>query len=128
MTLQTLRHKGTAAAAIAGLGALIAGCAPQAAQTPPAAPMALSCEPNQRALVRQVVVNGVPQAQLQCESVAPGAVATTGAAPVAYAPAPAVVPIGYGYTQAPIGDARLVRTAYTQPVVTRQAAPQRRSV
>jgi hypothetical protein len=121
MALHTLKRIGAATAAVAGLGALLAGCSTQTA------PMALSCEPNQRALVRQVVVNGAPQAQLQCESVAPGAVATTGtygaASPVAYAPAAAVVPVGY--SQAPIGDARLVRTAYTEPVVTRQSAPQR---
>jgi hypothetical protein len=121
MALQTLKRIGAGTAAVAGLGALLAGCSAQPA------PMALSCEPNQRALIRQVVVNGAPQAQLQCESVAPGAVATSGtyapAAPVAYAPA--VVPVGYSYSQAPIGDARLVRTAYTEPVVTRQTAPQR---
>src|SRR5512138_1775852 len=121
MTLQTLRHKGAAVAAIAGLGALIAGCAPQTAQTAQAAPMALACEPNQRALVRQIVVNGVPQAQLECSS----AVVAGALAPVAYTPAPAAVPVGYGYTQASMPETRFVQTAYEPAVITRQPASQR---
>lgn len=120
MTLQTLRHRGAAAAAIAGLGALIAGCSPQSAQTTQATPMALACEPNQRALVRQIVVNGVPQAQLECSSVAPAA--TVGVAPVTYTPA---VAAGYGYTQAPMPETRFVQTAYEPAVMARQPAPQR---
>lgn len=120
MTLQILRHKGTAAVAIAGLGALIAACAPQTAQT--AAPMALACEPNQRALVRQVVVNGLPQAQLECSSVP---AATAGVAPVAYMPMSGAVPASYGYTQAPMPETRLVQTAYEPAVIARQPVPQR---
>lgn len=121
MTLQTLRHKGTAAAAIAGLSALIAGCSPQTPQTAQTAqaPMALACEPNQRALVRQVVVNGVLQAQLECSSV------TSPASAVAYAPVPAAVPVSYGYTPAPLPDTRFVPAAYQPAVVARQPMPQR---
>jgi hypothetical protein len=91
--------------------------------TPSAVPMSLACEPNQRVIVRQVVVNGVPQAQAECQSVvAPTGTSGIVAAPVSYAPV--------GYTPAPIGDARLVRTTYAEPIVTRQivtreAAPQR---
>lgn len=129
MTLQTLRQKGTAAAAIAGLGALIAACAPQtaqtaqstqAAQTAQTAPMALACEPNQRALVRQVLVNGILQAQLECTSAA-----AAGAAPVAYAPVPAAVPVSYGYTPAPLPETRLVPTAYQPAVVAPRPVAQR---
>jgi hypothetical protein len=130
MAWQNIRRTGAAAAAVAGLGALLVGCG--ASNLPNAqlqafgaagAPMSIACEPNQRAVVRQVIVNGVPQAQAECQSVA-GAVGTAGAyAPVAYTPA--AIPVNYGYSQTAIPETRLVQTAYTPPVVTRQAAPQR---
>ena len=139
MTLQNIRQKGAAAAAVVGLGALLVGCsrdgvnAQQIAGTPAGAPMSVSCEPNQRAVVRQVAVNGAFQSQVQCETV----VATpTGFAP-AYAPAGmtgsygAASP-GAGYQQvayapvAPLDNTRIVQTAYPQPaVVTREVAPRR---
>jgi hypothetical protein len=119
MTLQTLRHKGTGIAAIAGLGALIAGCSAQTGQTMQAAPMALACEPNQRAVVRQVIVNGAPQAQLECSSMAPAA-AMPGALPVNYAPA--ALPVNYGYTQAALPETQFVPAVYSAPVA-REVAP-----
>ena len=129
MALQHIRRKGAAVAAVAGLGALLVGCGSnafpnaQAQSFAAGAPVSVACEPNQRAVVRQVLVNGVMQAQAECQSV--GIVGTSGAyAPAAYG-TPSAVPIGYGYTQAAIPETRLVQTAYTQPVVTRQAAPQR---
>jgi hypothetical protein len=149
MALQNIRQKSAAAAAVIGLGALLVGCgsrdsglnaAQLAAGTPVGAPLSVSCEPNQRAVVRQVAVNGALQSQVQCSSFAP--VGTSGSfgetAPAAFAPAPAVgsggyayapapvaVPASYGYTQpAPLENTRIVRTAYPQEVVTRQA-PQR---
>ena len=141
MALQNIRQKSAAAAAVIGLGALLVGCsgnsglnaAQMAAGTPVGAPLAVSCEPNQRAVVRQVAVNGALQSQVQCESVAQGfaPVGTVGGyaapAPVGYAPAPSVVPVGYGYApaSAPLENTRIVRTAYPQQVVTREAAPQR---
>src|SRR5688572_13430124 len=99
MTLQNIRQKSAAAAAVIGLGALLAGCsrdgvsAAQIAGTPVGAPLAVSCEPNQRAVVRQVAVNGALQSQVQCESVfapagMPGSFA--GTAPGAYAAVPTV--------------------------------------
>lgn len=139
MTLQNIRQKGAAAAAVVGLGALLVGCsrdgvnAQQIAGTPAGAPMSVSCEPNQRAVVRQVAVNGAFQSQVQCESVAPYGVAaangtafaaagTTGSygvTPVAYAPG-AYQPV------APLDNTRIVQTAYPQPaVVTREVAPRR---
>jgi len=150
MALQNIRQKSAAAAAVIGLGALLVGCGTRdsglnaaqiAAGTPVGAPLAVSCEPNQRAVVRQVAVNGALQAQVQCESAyAPaGMTGSYGAtAPVGYAPAPTVVPAGYGYAPAPVAvpasygytqpapleNTRIVRTAYPQEVVTRQA-PQR---
>jgi hypothetical protein len=139
MALQNIRQKSAAAAAVIGLGALLVGCgsrdlgvnaAQLAAGTPVGAPLAVSCEPNQRAVVRQVAVNGALQSQVQCESVAAGfaPVGTVGAygAVPGYAPAPAVVPASYGYAQpAPLDNTRIVRTAYPQEVVVREPAPRR---
>ena len=146
MALQNIRQKSAAAAAVIGLGALLVGCgtrdsglnaAQLATGTPVGAPLAVSCEPNQRAVVRQVAVNGALQSQVQCESVAQGFAPAAapigmsgsygGVSPVAYQPGvPAVVPASYGYTQpAPLENTRIVRTAYPQQVVTREAAPQR---
>jgi len=132
MALQNIRQKSAAAAAvILGLGALLVGCSADTRNAASAslggtgAPaLAVSCEPNQRAIVRQVAVNGGLQPQVQCESVLAPA-ATTGSFgavnPVAYQP-------GYqpvAYTQAPLDNTRIVRTAYPQEVVTREVAPRR---
>ena len=136
MALHKIGRKATAAAGVIGLGALLVGCSGEtslngAQLAGAAAPLSVSCEPNQRAVVRQVAVNGVLQAQVQCSS-AFAPVGTTGsfgeAAPVAYAPAPAAQAIGYGYAQpvaytAPQENTRIVRTAYPREVVTREAAP-----
>jgi hypothetical protein len=140
MALHNIGRKGTAAAAVIGLGALLVGCARETslngAQLTGAAgaPLSVSCEPNQRAVVRQVAVNGTLQAQVQCESVSStfsafSAFAPTGTtggfgetAPVAYAPGPALQPVAYNV---PLDNTRLVRTAYPQEVVTRQVAPRR---
>jgi hypothetical protein len=88
------------------------------------APLAVSCEPNQRAVVRQVAVNGALQAQVQCESVNGFAVAGTtgygGVTPVAYQPG--VQPLPY-VQPAALPDTQFVRAP--APIVTRQAAPQR---
>jgi hypothetical protein len=148
MGFQSMRQKGAAVAAVAGLGALLVGCGTQNsgfARTEAsnafggfgaAAPMAVSCEPNQRAVVRQVAVNGALQAQVQCETVnglvAAGTMGAYGAvAPVAYQSG-AALPVGYGvagaqpvsYVQpAVLPDTQIVRAP--APIVTRQAAPQR---
>ena len=137
MALQNIRQKSAAAAAVIGLGALLVGCgsrdsgvnaAQLAAGTPVGAPLAVSCEPNQRAVVRQVAVNGALQSQVQCETVTQGfaPVGTAGAygAPAA-GYAPAVVPASYGYAPAPLDNTRIVRTAYPQEVVVREPAPRR---
>jgi hypothetical protein len=135
MALRNIGRKGSAAAAVIGLGALLVGCSASARPdsnasfgpaAAPAAPLAVSCEPNQRALVRQVAINGALQAQVQCETVAPGfaATGTTGyaaASPVAYQPG--FQPVSYA--PAPLDNTRIVRTAYPQQVVTREAAPRR---
>ena len=145
MAMQRLRQKSAAAAAVVGMGALLVGCGSStlargesAASVGAAsgAPMSVSCEPNQRAVVRQAIVNGVAAPQVECQTVAPafaangavntfGAAAAYGATPVAYQPGvPAAVPVGY--MPAAYEPTRIVRNAYPEPqVVTRQAAPQR---
>lgn len=135
MTLQNIRQKGAAAAAVVGLGALLVGCsrdgvnAAAMASAAGPAPIAVACEPNQRAVVRQVAVNGAFQSQVQCESVVP----SSGFAPAGMtgsygATAPVAMP---GYQQvayqpvAPLDNTQLVRTAYPQQTVYREAAPRR---
>jgi len=118
MALQHIR-RGAAAVAVAGLGTVLVACG--ATAPPPAqsqmlaaagAPMSVVCEPNQRAIVRQVVVNGVVQAQAECSSAGAAPVATFGGpAPVAYGAAPSAQPIAYGYSQAAIPETQLIRTA-----------------
>lgn len=136
MGFQSMRQKGAAVAAVAGLSALVVGCsarpdtvasygATAVPMSSSAAPMAVACEPNQRAVVRQVAVNGAFQAQVQCETVTGLAVAgTMGAygavAPVAYQPG--VQPVSY-VQPAVLSDTQFVRAP--APVVVRQAAPQR---
>jgi hypothetical protein len=133
MTLQNIRQKSAAAVAVVGLGALLVGCsrdginAAQIAGTPVGAPLAVSCEPNQRAVVRQVAVNGGFQSQVQCETVVPAfAAAGSNGSFGAASPLPA------GYQQAayqpvaPLDNTQFVRTAYPQQtVVTREVAPRR---
>jgi hypothetical protein len=137
MALHTIRRKGAAAAAIVGLGAFaVTGCSRDAALSgaqltaaASGAPVSVACEPQQRAVVRQIVVNGALQSQVQCESAfaATGTSGSFGGTPIAYAPAPSVQQVGYGYAQpvayAPIDNTRLVQTAYPQQVVTREVAP-----
>jgi hypothetical protein len=127
MALHGMTRKTTAAAAAVGLGALLfAACAPESraqffgAGANAAAPMAVTCEPNQRAIVRQVPVNGVMTPQVECQS-ATGFAA--GAMPAAYQPgAPGLVPANYTTAAyQPYENARLVRTSY--PV--REVAPRR---
>src|SRR5215208_567834 len=85
-----------------GLGALLftVGCGAAqngvatAAQPVSAAqtgtPMVVSCEPNQRTLVRPTIVNGVALSQVECISTGDAAFA-----PSQFAPAPAAVPVSY---------------------------------
>jgi hypothetical protein len=95
------------------------------------APVVVSCEPNQRALVRPAVVNGATVSQVECVSADPqGAYAAQAAyAPTGYAPAtPFAQPASVRYT-APrpqyvdegLSDARVVRSSRSTPVArTRQ--------
>jgi hypothetical protein len=86
-------------------------------------PVAVACEPNQRAVVRQAAVNGVMQSQVQCETVTGYAAVGTGgfgATPVAYQPG--FQPVGYAQPTV-LEPTRIVRTAYPQQLVTREASP-----
>lgn len=98
----SIRYKSmTAAAAIGASALLLVGCGTRdfgetrtQAMGNAAAPMAVSCEPNQRALVRPVVINGATVSQVECVSGQYAAAPAT--APVAYQPGvPAAVPVSY---------------------------------
>ena len=135
MALHKVGRKSAAAAAVIGLGALLVGCSRETGlngaqlAASAGAPLSVSCEPNQRAVVRQAAVNGVLQAQVQCESFAPAsAFAPTGTTGSFGVTNPLAQPIAYTQPVAystPLENTRIVRTAYPQEVVTRQAAPRR---
>jgi hypothetical protein len=132
MALQNIRQKSAAAAGVIGLGALLVGCSgsvrPQAiasyGDAGASAPVAVACEPNQRAIVRQAAINGVVQSQVQCETVggfaAVGTAGSYGASPVAYQPG--FQPVSYTQPTA-LEPTRIVRSASPQQVVTREVAP-----
>jgi hypothetical protein len=123
----------TAAAAIGASALLLVGCGTREfgdtraqATTPAALPMAVSCEPNQRALVRPVVINGATVSQVDC--VSGQYAAAPAAAPVAYQPAvPTAVPVSYAYPPqqqyAPLENTRVVPVQ--QYPATAAAAPHR---
>jgi hypothetical protein len=91
------------------------------------APVVVSCEPNQRTLVRPVVVNGATLSQVECvtnpQAFAPAVATQTfaGAVPLVaaetYRPVRVVQPVSDG-----LGDARVVTAepAVVRPVQTRQ--------
>ena len=121
-------------AAAGGLGALLftVGCggalngggvnAQPLAAAQPGAPVVVSCEPNQRTLVRPTMVNGVAMSQVECVSTGQPAayaqqpVAQPYAAPVSYRAARAIDP--------EIADARVIPASYpvetARPVRTNQ--------
>jgi hypothetical protein len=133
MVMQQMRTKGAAAAAVLGLGAMLTACSRDVAGTQfsaaglQGAPVSVSCEPNQRAVVRQVALNGGLQSQVQCETVnglgsAFAPVGMTGS----YG---GTMPVGYAVPASSVdanAPTQFVRTAYPQQVVTRQVAPQQR--
>ncbi len=99
-----------------------AGVRPQAqdvAASQAGAPMVVSCEPNQRTLVRPVVMNGATISQIECVSVDPRA---------AYAQANTVAPPTYSYAAQPVyrdlAPAQVVpvqrTTSVARPIRTRQ--------
>jgi hypothetical protein len=118
----------------------------QTASTPQpnGSPVVVSCEPNQRTLVRPVVVNGATLSQIECIT-STGALAVAQpqaiAAPTyAMAPAPVYQPVpvaqpiavssDYGDTRviAPQRTTRVVRPVQTREVVYREPIRKQRSV
>ena len=107
--------------------------AQEATNAPAGSPVVVSCEPNQRTLVRPVVVNGATVSQIECVSTDGQAAAY--AQPTAMAPQ--ALPASYSYVSQPVyqdlAPARVVpvraQTA-ARPVRTRQVIydePVRRS-
>ncbi len=131
--LHSMRRTTSAAAMMAAAGVvLLAGCSPRElsearAQT---LPVAVNCEPTQRAIVRPVVINGATMSQVDCVS------ADLAAAPItaAYQPGvPSAVPVSYASAFArpqtvSFEDARVAPAPATSTVaprrVTYQRAPQ----
>jgi len=77
-------------------------------------PVLVSCEPHQRTLVRQVVVNGATVSQVECvaatQVVASAPAPVAAPAPVTYAPASAYAAARPVYSD--LGDAQVVPTSY----------------
>ena len=112
--------------------------AQEVTNAPAGSPVVVSCEPNQRTLVRPVMVNGATVSQIEC-------VSTDGQAAYAQPTAmtPQALPAGYSYVSQPVyqdlAPARVVplraqsvpvRTVTARPVRTRQVVydePVRRS-
>ena len=117
--------------------ALAAPAATTQALAQPAAssPVVVSCEPNQRTLVRPVIVNGAALSQVECVTTDALPIAAQGGATFAPAPAMVAQPVSYRAARpAPVvyddlGDARIVqRPATVQParqVVYRDERPVR---
>jgi hypothetical protein len=123
------------AAGVAGLGALLftvgCGASPNAglaaqptAAAQPSTPVVVSCEPNQRTLVRPVVVNGAAVSQVECVSNGEAPVyaqnMTAQAVPVSYYRAPAARNAG-------LADTRYIPAA-SYPVTTARPIPARQVV
>src|SRR5215207_3973867 len=80
-----------------------------------AAPVVVNCEPQQRAVVRPALVNGVAMSQVDCVAAAPVAQPVSYAQPVGYRPAASRVQPVYS----DLGDAQIV------PVSAREVRPVR---
>jgi hypothetical protein len=141
MPMNSLWGSATGAVAIGAL-AMTYGCganqgagavrAQEVAGAQNASPVVVSCEPNQRTLVRPVTVNGATISQIECVTTdSQGAYVQSAYAPAgayaqpagAYAQRAAVryVDPRPQYVDEGLGDARIVRTSRTSPVVrTRQ--------
>lgn len=99
-------------------------------------PVLVSCEPHQRTLVRQVVVNGAPVSQVECVAAAQVSASAQAASPVpvAYATAPAYTAPAARPAPSDIGDAQVVPVSYpaarpaAQTVRTREVVYDERPV
>ena len=112
------------------------GVAGISAQSPAQAgvPVVVSCEPNQRTIVRPTIVNGVSMSQVEC--VAAEQAARAAAQPLAYAPAASAPATAYRASRVrqpdygDLEDAQVVpvRTGAVRPVRTRQVIYDERPV
>jgi hypothetical protein len=133
----SLRHQSTTAAvAIGATALLLIGCGSRdfgdtraQAMGSAGVPTAVSCEPNQRALVRPAVINGTTVSQVEC--VSGQYAAAPMAAPVAYQPAvPAATPVSYAVPAqqqfVPLENTRVVPVQqYPAAAPSASAAPRR---
>ena len=111
----------------------VASAAAQATTTPAGSPIVVSCEPQQRTLVRPVMVNGAAVSQVEC--ITDGALAATTAlpaggyaapVPVAYRQQlPAVTPVRYVPAD-DLPDARVIPVS--QPATVARTIPARQIV
>jgi hypothetical protein len=112
----------------------VAGSAAQAMTMPAGSPIVVSCEPQQRTLVRPVMVNGAAVSQVECITDGASLAATTAlpaggyAAPVPVAyrqPLPAVTPVRYVPAD-DLPDARVIPVS--QPATVARTLPARQVV
>ena len=103
------------------------------------APVLVSCEPHQRTLVRQVVVNGAAVSQVECVAVgqtaayAPNGMAAPVPASYSASPYPLAQPVAQQPAYTPLPDAQVVPATYpvaapARPVRTRQVVYDERPV
>ncbi len=112
------RDGGTASVQAAGTVA-----APQSA----ASPVMVTCEPNQRTLVRPVVVNGTALSQVECVSInAPVALPSAFTAPAVAAPLSASTVAAQPVVYQPLPDARVIQAE--QPARVVRTVPARQVV
>jgi hypothetical protein len=96
---------------------------PATTATQPGEPVVVSCEPNQRTLVRPVVINGATVSQVECITTAPGPVPAVFAAPGVTTYREAVPAQRVAYRADDLGDARVLAVppaTVTRPVPARQ--------
>src|SRR6266542_4129589 len=119
-------------AGVAGLGALlftvgcgtsqnVPGVAAQATAAQPSTPVVVSCEPNQRTLVRPVVLNGNAVSQVECVSTGDAQNTAAQALPVSYYSAPVA-------RNAELTDTRYVPVASYPVASSRRVIPARQVV
>jgi hypothetical protein len=107
----------------------VAGAAQSVAAAQPGTPVVVSCEPNQRTLVRPTTINGVALSQVECVSTgetfaAMQAVQPAAPVPVSYVTAPrAVAPRIAEY-----GDTRIVPAQSSYPVAAARPVAARQVV
>jgi hypothetical protein len=115
-----------ACGAAAPAAGTITAAQPLAQVQPSASPVVVTCEPNQRTLVRPVVVNGAALSQVECVStgVVPTALQPTVAAPM-YAPAQ-MRPVSYETVPARVVQSEApARVVPARQVVYRDEVPVR---